>query len=454
MTNRQKWLQYTDGLPSPDNFITWAYRFLVSSALQRRVWMPPEHDKVFPNQYVCLVGDPGVGKGGPIRAVASILNEHKLEDSLNDSKLTGDQLTVARALLEKDVSNAHDDMVKGPDKAATDVERPALIPVAADAVTYQALVQSMAHCYRYINYIAKEPDGTSRQKIYGHSSQCFCLEEKASLFQKHTNDLINFLIQAWDCGESYEYRTKNKGRDRILRICVNMISGTTPDFMQSTFDDALVNQGYSARTIFVYGAKNRKSVFFRPELTDEQKKYRAEISAHIKSLTRLYGQVRIDPTTISWLQKWKESDDAALQRGQGIKGKLIPYRARKNLHLMKTACANHFGESAEMYISQAEFEQALEELNAEEKTMAMALMVGGENKLSKISIKVHEFLSVAGKRTFNELWAQFWEKANKEELQEVLEFLQGTGKVRVSTEQDETTGTAHIYYIAKESSNS
>jgi len=450
MKNKDKWRQYTDGLPSPDNFIDWSYRFLVSSALQRRVWMPPEHDKVYPNQYICLVGDPGVGKGGPIRAVSSILNEHKLEDSLKDSTLTGDQLTVAKALLEKDVSNAHDDMVKGPDKAATDVERPALIPVAADAVTYQALVQSMAHCYRYINYIGKDDEGKAKQKIYGHSSQCFCLEEKASLFQKHTNDLINFLIQAWDCGESYEYRTKNKGRDRILRICVNMISGTTPDFMQSTFDDALVNQGYSARTIFVYGAKNRKSVFFRPELTAEQKAYRAEISQHIKSLTRLYGQVRIDPTTIAWLQKWKESDDKAQQQGLGAKGKLVPYRARKNLHLMKTACANHFGESAEMYISQAEFEEALEDLTQEEKTMAIALMVGGENKLNRVANKVHEFLNVAGKRTFNELWAQFFEKATKDELTDVLEFLQATGKVKASTEADEQTGIGHIYYSAKE----
>jgi hypothetical protein len=449
MTNEERWLEYTSGLPSPDNFIEWSFLYLISASLQRRVWTPPDHDRVYPNMYITLVGDPGVGKGGPIRAVSSILTEHKLEDHKDTSKFKGDEKVVADAVIDNDIKVAQEDMVKGKNKDAS-IEKALLIPVAADAVTYEALIQSMSYCLRRINYLKTEPDGKQRMAIYSHSSQCFCLEEIASLFRKHQNDLVNFLIQAYDCGESYEYRTKTAGRDRILRICVNFLGGTTPDFMQETFDDALVNQGYSSRTFYIYGHKNRKSVFFRPELTEAQRGYRKELSAHVKALTKLYGQIRIDQSTMDWLTRWKEDFDAKPEMRTAKSPKMKAFWARMNIHVMKVAMAKHFSESLEMYIPLETFKWAIDFIMHEANSMQLALTVGGDNPLAKSSAKVYEYLVHVGKKTFKELLAQFWEKLRKTELEEVLNYLQQVDQVYCRQITDNTTGETHIYYHAKE----
>lgn len=448
MNLRDKWMLLCDGAPSPENYLTWAYKYLIAATLRRCVWCPPEHDRIYSNMYVTLVGAPGVGKGFPIRLVSSILQEPKLGETKNTAHLKGAEKAVADAIIDNDIKVAQEDMTKGKTKEAA-VEEALLIPVAADAVTYEALVQSMASCVRRVNYLKTMPDGNQRMAIYSHSSQCFCLEEIASLFRKHQNDLINFLIQAYDCGESYEYRTKTQGRDRILRMCLNFIGGTTPDFMQEVFSDALVNQGYSSRTFYIYGHKNRKSVFFRPELTEQQREYKKEIVSHVKEVAKLHGQVRIDDDTVAFLQKWKEQFDENPKERASQNPKMRAYYARKNIHIMKVAMANHFGVSTEMYLSKADFEQAIEELHEEEKTMQLALTIGSDNPLAKSSAKVHEHLMDNGKQNFKELLAFFWEQLRQQELEEVLNFLQKTDQVVTRTIEDETTGESFVYYIAK-----
>jgi len=451
MTNFEKWRAYTAGLPSPDNFIDWSFRFMISAALQRRVWSPPEHEPIFSNMYITLVGDPGVGKGGPIRAASSILTEHKLEDANKAEDFEGDAKHIAKATEEVDIKEAQAEMLQGKDKSAG-VEKPLLIPVAADAVTYEALVQSMAHCIRRINYKKTMPDGSVKMPIYSHTSQCFCLEEMASLFRKHQNDLINFLIQAYDCSESYEYRTKTAGRDRILRMCVNFLAGTTPDFMQETFDDAILNQGYSSRTFYIYGAKNRKPVFFRPELTEEQRQYRRELSAHVKKLTKLYGCIQVSDETKKWLQDWVEDFTLHPEKRPAKSPKMKAYYARINIHIMKVAMAIHFGETTSMEVPQSTFEEAIRILQKEEVTMQMALTVGGNNPLSKVAGKIVEHLGLVGKRTQKELLVQFWEhiQTGKVGLDEILNYLQATDQIKIQTDTSPETGTQTIYYMVKQ----
>jgi len=453
MTNFDKWMSYTDGLPSPDNYRRWGFLYLIAAALQRRVWCPPEHDKLFANMFVTLVGKPGLGKGGVIRAVSNLLTQHKLEDVnshlTNKEGLTEEEKTVAAAIAEQDYKNAQSEAEMGRSTKQA-VEKALLIPVAADAVTYEALVQSMAHSYRRINFIAwDEKLQKNKMNIYGHSSLCFCLEEIASLFRKHTDNLVNFLIQAYDCGENYEYQTKTSGRDRIRRVCLNFFGGTTPDFMQNTFDEKLLSQGYSSRTFYIFAIRNRKAVFFRPELTAEQRAYRDELSAHVKKLTELYGQVQLDNETCQFLEEWIRQDAENPLKRASKSVKLEAYYARKNIHIMKVAMALHFGETTDMHIPKSTFEAAIALLHEEEKTMHLALMMGNNNPLARTSQKVLSYIRDNGKKNFNELLVEFWGEVRKPELEEVLNFLDQTDQLTTVQEADEITKETHIYYKAK-----
>ena len=55
-------LEYTAVLPSPELFRRWTAISLISSVLERKVWTRTKGTQLFPNQYIILVGPPGVGK--------------------------------------------------------------------------------------------------------------------------------------------------------------------------------------------------------------------------------------------------------------------------------------------------------------------------------------------------------------------------------------------------------
>lgn len=446
MTNFEKWRSYTSGLPSPDNYIDWSFYYMIAAALQRRVWCPPTHEPIFANMYTALVGKPGLGKGGPIRAVSRILNYHKLKDANTEmpQTWTPEEKEFAQSILDADIKQAQTTTINGASRELTALAEPLLIPVAADAVTYEALVEYMAKNIRRVNFT--KPDG--KMGLYSHCSTCFCLEEIASFFRKKTEDAINFLIQAYDCGESYEKRTRTQGNDRILRLCLNFLGGTTPDFMQQAFDDALIAQGFSSRTFFIFATKNRKSVFFRPELTDEQQQHYRDLLIHVKKLSRLYGQVQLEPGTERFLEDWLSRVHSGKEDGIATRSaKLEPFAARLNIHVMKLAMAMHFGETDSMQIPLATFQAAIDKIKLESKTMHMALTMGATNPISRVAPKIVEYLEIVGKRTFTELWAQFVEKLTKKDLEEVLEFLQMTDAIVAREETNEKTQQTLMYYM-------
>jgi len=448
MTNLDKWFAYTDGLPAPNNYRLWGWLSCIASALQRRVWCPPNHDRLYPNMYITLVGKPGIGKDGIIRAVNDILSHHKLEDIKPGDGLSDDEKLVAAAIHAKDVKAANEEMSNISNKEAS-VDKAPLFCSAPNATTFQALVLAMSKAVRRQNYF-DEKDGKKTMGIYTHSSIHFTIGEMSSLFRKHTEDLVNFMIEAYDCNESYEYQTIGRGKDRIRRLCLNFFAATNPDFMASTFDEKLLNQGFSSRCIYVYAHKNRKVVTFRPELTESAAAYRREILEHVRKLSTLYGQVQISQETRDWFQAWAEKDAAAPHLRSSQSAKLESYYARKGIHMMKVAVAHHFGESTDMEVTLDDFKWAAGILAEEEKTMGMALTMNGNNPLYNSSIRITEYLRATGKHTFTELLVEFWGKVRQPELEEILDFLGKTDQVIMVKEVDPLTQEIQIYYKTKE----
>jgi len=446
MTNREKWDSFTEGLQSPQNYLDWAYRFVICAALQRRVWMPPEHTPVYPNIYVPLVGRPGIGKGRAIKAAKEILTALKLDElkTENHPDFNPQEKEAAEAIAAADLESA---MKAG---SALVNEKPLAIPCEADAVTYEGLVASMAENYRRIRYpFFDEKLGRHVMKVYGHSSMCFMLEEMASLFKKNTENVVNFLLQAYDCGD-YLKKTKHSGNDRILRMCVGILAGTTPDFMQSVFDDNILDQGFASRAFFIFAAKNRKTVFFTTGLTPEQKQHRQDLIDHIRKLTQLYGQCQLEPGTAAWLEQWLKDFEKDRSKRASPSPKLDAYYARINIHIMKVAMSLHFSESTDLLVPKARFEDAIQVLREEEKTMHLALSFSGSNPLARTGDKIIGMLQEREEgMTFKELLAECWGAVDKPQLEETLEFLLMSDKLITKQKEDPIQAKNVIYYQLK-----
>jgi hypothetical protein len=453
LTNFEKWREYTSGLPSPDNYVNWSWYYTVGAALQRRVWVGPPHQACYPNTYTILVGPPGVGKGLIIREVTGMLKHWTLDLSqgnTNTTKTEADKST-AEMVAQSDLKHAQEVEYQGKSKGA-DTIKPLLIPVCADAITYEALVQAVGNSYRRINYAEVNGESTPKLKIYGHSSLCFVLQELSSLLRKRTNDTVNYLLGLYDCPVDYEYTTITRGKDRVRRGCLNIIAGTTPSFMQSTFDEELVGEGFTSRTFYIYANKNRKNRMWLPALTPEQEIYKKELLDHIKKLTTIYGPCKIEQETAQWLEEWWDTYEKNKEKRTNHALEMIPYYARKNIHVMKLAMALHFSEDAEQDelgrpknpISKETFQRAINILEHEEKNMHLAIALSGNTPQNRISRKILELLG-SGKKNYVELMIAL-KPPTRKDFDDQIELLTTTNQITTELVHDDIVDKDITYW--------
>lgn len=456
MTNKERWDSYTSGLPSPQNYLDWGWYYTIAASLQRRVWVGPVHQPCYPNMYTILVGGPGIGKGLTIKAVSSLLKHWPLELSNGAAHIA--KTTEEKALVEDAVDgnlrHAKEKEFQGNGKmAGKDAFKPALIPVCADAITYEALVKAVGDSYRYINFVTEDSTGKRNLRAYGHSSLSFLLEELSSLMRKRTHDTVNYLLGLYDCPVDYEYTTLTRGKDRVRRGCLNILAGTTPSFMSSTFDEELIGEGFTSRTFYVYATKNRKNVMWMSPLTPEQEQYKQDLLNHVKKLTSIYGEARISDETKDWLINWwNEYCNNNKRANKAVE--MIPYYARKNIHVFKLAMAMHFSEDAEMddlgrpknEISLETFQKAIEFLDREESNMHLCLRMEGNNPISRACQKIMEMVGI-GKTNAVDIYISCRKFVNdREQLQEAIEFLITTNQLRQLEITDEHTDEIKIWY--------
>jgi len=92
------------------------------------------------------VGEPGIGKGLPIKQVSLFLKHWKKKDSLRllDSGLTKEDVARAQAALDADIEKAQANEYQGNAKGSKELFEPLLFPIAADATTFEALVEAVS----------------------------------------------------------------------------------------------------------------------------------------------------------------------------------------------------------------------------------------------------------------------------------------------------------------------
>lgn len=426
------WKYLMRDVKSPDSYIEMAFYFMISAALQRRVWSSSTENPVFPNMYVILVGGPGVGKGLVINPIAEFLRFHKINPLANieasRDKLDPDLLIALEELKAK----TFDQQIRNPDN----IEPPLLFPVGADATSYESLVQENAKAIS--RYKCKEPNQMAPNRLYTHSSIAFVLPELSSLFHSKADRIVQYLIAAYDC-KDYTYKTKHQGTDRVKRCCVSFMGGTTPADIKRLFTERLIDDGFTSRVLFVYEDRNRFQKFGRPELEPEQIAAKALIVEYIRNLSNLFGKVEYTPEADEYVRHYYEQIIPSGGR-VNFNTKLDAYYARLDLHIMKVAMAIHFSRSLEMIITLSDVEDAVKLLRKLEDRMHLALAAIGNNPLHGPSKRVIQYLHHKLKgATLKEIWTELEGDVREAELAEILTSLVALGKINRKLAEDNKT---------------
>jgi hypothetical protein len=317
--------------------------------------------------------------------------------------------------------------------------------MAPDASTYEGLVSAFGLIHNRCNYI--KPDG--KLGIYGHSSVHFCLPELASLLRKRTHDTVNFLLALYDCPLNYEYKTKTQGDDRIRRGCLSLLAGTTPKFMKTCFDESLTEEGFSSRIFFICAKKPRKYECFISTLTPEQIEHKKDLVTHIRNLASLYGCVEKTKEVNDFMQDWWKTYCKDIDIRIKNSPQLEAYYARKNIHVMKVAMAEHFSESLDLKIPIETFKKAIDILEEEEKNMRLSFTMESKNPIANISKGVSEYLQ-GGAKNFVEIMIKLNDIGDRKQIEEALSFLDETGQIVQALKTNEITKREEVYWKLKE----
>lgn len=428
-TNLERWRYWMQDFCSPQSFIDWGFYSLISISLQRRVYLGSDRKTLCGNMYNILCGPPGVGKGMVLGEVANVLGNPKLQKvpGLNEKKNQ-----MVKELEESELASPN--MNK---KVSTDNFNNLLIPMAANATTFEALSRAFMKATRAYR-IEVQPNIYVPQQ---HASICFLLEELGSLFRKHTDDIHTLLCETYDCKERYVYDTKHQGNDDIRRPCSNILAGTTPDFLKRVFGNSILTEGFASRAVFVVELKNRFRRYDTPIFCQEQILEHERIVDHVKKLTALQGVVKFTPEALEFNKGWFENDYAV--KLPNAHPKLIPYYARINITHAKLAMAMHFADSTTMEIGLPECEAALKELQTREKTMHLALSMENKNPLSEATEGIAKYIQFNGSTSQKQLMVAFYEALPNptEDVVTILNFLLESGRIA----QDEIKPKHWVY---------
>jgi len=314
-TNYDHWQKVCQDIESPQSFVDMAFYFTISAVLQRRVWTLggvdsfgwPQSRSVFPNLYVMLTGPAGIGKGRVLKEAFELITHWKTKAEHQKYKGT----------------------VHPTEQVALDLR----IPSHTGSITFPKLVEKLATKKSICNFKTK----SGAKRSYVHNSYALLCEEFDVLFRKinDTDDLSNFLLQAWDCGEFIKEKMSDEGgKGQFIRyMCLAMIAGTTPVSMKENFSKKLLSDGFAARTLFIYGQKERK-LKFQASITEETLEARKALEEHVKNLLTVYGPVPFTPEALNYMVNWYESGEMSDSRVNSS-NKLDGYYKRKRFMLVR-----------------------------------------------------------------------------------------------------------------------
>lgn len=334
------YIEYASNEYAPEHFTRWVGLSVLAAALERKVWLPEQGGYCnYPNLFVILAAGPGVGKSSAIRRGIPLLRGVKEK---NPKLKIVEGVTTAAGLR------------KGP----------------------------LKFCDTY--------PGMSGQENTFNSVYLVGREGSDSPLKNHGDDFRSMACHMYDCEEEYEFTTATDGVFRAVRPVMNMIVGTTFDFLGSVVDQNSVFGGLASRFTYVIEKEDKLSgEFMAPvaEELDEKRELgnaetRAKLIEDLVRIHRMYGGLRIDKGALVLGSKWFETFKDEYNSNESMRMKAISIRKRTLLKKLLTLFSVSRRDS--MIITEDDARDAIELVEEVTKNnpyvMSQAIMANAESQ--------------------------------------------------------------------------
>lgn len=301
------YLDYVEDTEAPIQFHRWSLIAAVGATLGRNFWLPFGTSRIFPNQYIMLVGSPGTRKSTAIKGVKKILARSGY-DTFGADKTTKEKFLLDLEGLPE---------TYGADYAGTGNSRRGRGGGNETTSPYDVL--------KNLTFEDNTPilDRVPREVFV-------CADEFNEFTGSGNLDFFSLLGALWDWDDengTYTYRLKNSKSLSIYQPTISILGGNTHTSIQSGFPGESIGQGFMSRLLFIHGEPSGKKISFPKtppeELGERISRYFTEIRQEVNGPATLLPAAERALDTI--YRTWQELEDYRFRH----------YSTRRFTHLLK-----------------------------------------------------------------------------------------------------------------------
>lgn len=365
----------------------WTAIALLGAVLGRNAYLQHGGNRIFPNVYVMLIGEPAARKSTAIKAGKKLLGASGYDS------FSADYTTKEKLLL--DMEGLDDEGI---------------------------LLDKSTGKVKYDDVMAKNLWGEDE---ISSPKEMFIVADEWNDFAGQNNiNLYTTLGTFWDWDDPvrpYTHRLKNSKSVSIFQPTVSIIGGNTHENFAKAFPPETLGIGFLSRMLLVYCEHSGRQITFpfppkqedTDALTDRIRQYR----------TYNYGALRISQEALTMLDKiykgWLGVNDVRFRH----------FNSRRFTHLLKLSII-HLISACGDELTTAHIIQANTVLACAEQLMPRALGEFGKSKNSDVTTKIITLLEAAHKPlTVKDLFRYVHQDLEKpQQLIEMLQSLQTADK--------------------------
>lgn len=391
----EAYLEYADNTESPVSYHTWCGLGVIAGALQRKVYLRWGHEIIYPNLYTVLIGPSGRTRKGTALGIAKDILKQVPGVTVAPESSSGKQSTI---LVMK--------------RAGLDFVDPT--------------------------------DGKTKR----HCSVTAFSEELSVYLGQGDIAYLSSLTDWYDSKDEWEYESVTRGKDSIKGICLNLVGGTAPDWIQSMIPHEAVGGGFTSRVIFIVEEAKRKIV---PEhtMTVRELDLREKLIRDLERISKMVGEMTMNEEARKLYVDWyiKQNEEVAAGRPAVDDPRFAGYNERRATHLRKLLLVSSASRSDDLCITGADFHMASTLLKEAEVNMHKTFGGFGKSRTSDATEMIKNYIEKV-KVTSRKLVLQyFYRDVDAQALNVVEETLRQMGCIRVDLKMQ--TGDKIYYWIGK-----
>lgn len=237
------------------------------------------------------------------------------------------------------------------------------VDVSTDSITREKLILNMSQKYK---------DGMSALTV--HSS------EFGSFFSSSGMEMMMFLIDIYDSQSEWSHDTKMGGKNKIQAPFLNLLAGTTPDWIAKGLPVDTNGVGLTSRSLFIYSDKPRVRDFLSDDNEDIDK-IGELLKSDLTRMSTISGKYNFDSKETyasfnEWYRQWIENNNPTNDHI------MTPYFARKDIHMIKLCMVVAASRRQELQITKPDVDTAFALLSGLEEEMPKSFAGFGTNPLA------------------------------------------------------------------------